>query len=164
MYKTCIRFCNEHFEHKSELKLRICKYSYKQKTFVLNFFGADFCAPKSGHRCGNQSALGHAGLEVLACSLNNDLNYVTTMFQLCPSMNHEVMLWHFFGCVLIDRYCNPSTCFLVNPRPSAEFLGKIHKFLRSLADLLSVLAFFGCHYIFDSYVTCLTLSFNTVYV
>ena len=36
------------------------------------------------------------------------------------------------------------------------------RFLRSLADFLSALAFLCCHYIFDSYVTCLTLSFNTV--
>ena len=28
-----------------------------------------------------------SGLEVLGCSLNNDLNYVTTMFQLHPSLN-----------------------------------------------------------------------------
>ena len=29
-----------------------------------------------------------SGLEVLACSLNTDLNYVTTMLQLYPSLNH----------------------------------------------------------------------------
>ena len=28
------------------------------------------------------------GLEVLACSLNTDLNYVTAMLQLLPSLNH----------------------------------------------------------------------------
>ena len=33
------------------------------------------------------------------------------------------------------------------------------RFLRLLADFLSALAFLWCHYIFDSYVTCLTLSF-----
>ena len=29
-----------------------------------------------------------SGLEVLACSLDTDLNCVTTMLQLCPSLNH----------------------------------------------------------------------------
>ena len=29
-----------------------------------------------------------SGLEMLACSLDNDLNYVTTMLQLCLSLNH----------------------------------------------------------------------------
>ena len=38
------------------------------------------------------------------------------------------------------------------------------RFLISLADFLSALAFLCCHYIFDSYVICLTLSFNTVCV
>ena len=38
------------------------------------------------------------------------------------------------------------------------------KFLRSLAEYLAALAFLCCHYIFDSYITCLTLSFNTVCV
>ena len=28
------------------------------------------------------------GLEVLACCLDTDLNYVTAMLQLCPSWNH----------------------------------------------------------------------------
>ena len=29
-----------------------------------------------------------SGLEVLACSLDTDVNYVTTMLQLCLSLNH----------------------------------------------------------------------------
>ena len=37
------------------------------------------------------------------------------------------------------------------------------RFLRSLANFLLALAFLCCHYIFDS-VTCLTLSFDTIYV
>ena len=49
-------------------------------------------------------------------------------------------------------------------RSSAEFFSKILKFLRSLADFLAALTFLCCHYIFDSYITCLTLSFNTVHV
>ena len=41
---------------------------------------------------------------MLACSLNTDLNYVTTMLKLHPSLNHEV-----FGCILKDRYnVNPA--------------------------------------------------------
>ena len=34
------------------------------------------------------------------------------------------------------------------------------RFLSSLADFLSALAFLCCHYVFDSYVTCLTLNLN----
>ena len=29
-----------------------------------------------------------SGLEVLVCSLNSDVKYVTTILQLCPSLNH----------------------------------------------------------------------------
>ena len=43
--------------------------------------------------------------------------------------------------------------------PSAEFLGKVHKFIRSLAEYLVALAFFCCHYIFDLCISSLSLSF-----
>ena len=54
-------------------------------------------------------------------------------------------------------------CSLLDLRPTAEFSGKMHKFLSSLAEYPVVLAFLCCH-IFDSYFTCLTLTFNTVHV
>ena len=57
-----------------------------------------------------------------------------------------------FGCILIDRYISPA---VLSPGP--KFSGKMCKFLRSLADFLSALAFLYCHYIFESYVTCLTV-------
>ena len=38
-----------------------------------------------------------SGLEVLACSLDTDLNYVITMLQLRPSLNHYVKLWQILG-------------------------------------------------------------------
>ena len=41
---------------------------------------------------------------------------------------------------------------------------KYAKFLWSLADSLSALVFLCCHYIFGSYVTCLSLSFNSVFL
>ena len=67
-----------------------------------------------------------------------------------------------FGCILIDRYVTKQRS-LLGLRPSAEFSGKMHKFLISLADCLSTLAFLCCHYIFD-YICC-HYSFNTaVYV
>ena len=53
---------------------------------------------------------------------------------------------------------------LLDPAPSAELSSKMHKFLRSSAQYLTALAFLCCHYIFDSYITCLTLCFNTVCV
>ena len=74
-------------------------------------------------------------------------------------------MWQLFGCILIDRYITPAAIFLGPGALSAEFSGKMHKLLRSLADFLLVLAFLCCHHIFDSYVTCLALSINTaVYV
>ena len=33
------------------------------------------------------------GLEMSACSLKTNLNYVTAMLQLCLSLNHKVKLW-----------------------------------------------------------------------
>ena len=38
-----------------------------------------------------------SGLEVLACSLDTDINYVTTMLQLHLSLNHEVKLPELLG-------------------------------------------------------------------
>ena len=38
-------------------------------------------------------------IKVLACSLDTNLDYVTTMLQLHPSSNHYV-----FGCIAKDRY------------------------------------------------------------
>ena len=64
-----------------------------------------------------------------------------------------------FGCILIDRYVTKQHS-LLGLRPFAEFSSK---FLISLVDFLSTLAFLCCHYIFD-YICC-HYSFNTaVYV
>ena len=52
----------------------------------------------------------------------------------------------------------------MDPRPSTEFYSKMHKSLRSLAEYLVDLTYLCCHYMFESYITCLTLSFNTVHV
>ena len=52
---------------------------------------------------------------------------------------------------------------LLDPRSFAKFPGKMNKFLRPQAECLVALAFLFCHQI-DPYTTCLTLSFNTVYV
>ena len=68
------------------------------------------------------------------------------------------------GCILIDIYITPAALSPGLEAPSAKFSGTMLKFLRSLTDFLLALAFLCCHYIFDSYVTCLTLSFSTVYV
>ena len=49
--------------------------------------------------------------------------------------------------------------------PSIEYSGKMHKFLRYLADLFLAVPFLCWHYIFDSYFTCSTIKINTgVYV
>ena len=49
---------------------------------------------------------------------------------------------------------------LLDTRFSVEFSDKMHKFLKSQAEYPVALAFLCCHYIFGSYVTCLTLSSN----
>ena len=67
-----------------------------------------------------------------------------------------------FGCIVIDT--KHQQCSLLDPRPSAEFSSKVFTFSRSLAGFLLVLAFLLCYFIFDSYVTCLTLSFHNVYM
>ena len=67
-------------------------------------------------------------------------------------------LWQLFGCILIDRSVTKQHS-LLGPRPSAEFSGKMCKFLISLADFLLTLAFLYCHDIFD-YISC-HHSFNT---
>ena len=53
---------------------------------------------------------------------------------------------------------------LLHSSPSTEFSGRMPKFLRSLAEYLATLTFLCCHYMFDSYITSLTLSLNTIYV
>ena len=60
-------------------------------------------------------------------------------------------------------YVTPAVLSLGDLRPSAEFSGKMHKFLRSLAEYLAALTLLCCHYIFDSYITSLTLSFYYLY-
>ena len=100
-----------------------------------------------------------SGTEVIVCSLNTDLSYVTTMLQQHLSLNHQ-----FFWCILKDRYYVTPEVLPNGSRSSTEFSGNMRKYLRSLTECLVVLAFLCCHYIFDSYITCLTLSFNIVYV
>ena len=69
-----------------------------------------------------------SGLEVLACSLDTGLNYVTTMLQLHPSLN----LWklqQIFRCILIDRYVTPAVLSWTQD-PLLNFLGKMSRFVR----------------------------------
>ena len=66
-----------------------------------------------------------------------------------------------FRCVVIDT--KPQQQSLLELRPSAEFSSKISTFSRSLADFLSVLAFLLCYFIFDSYVTSLTLTIHIIF-
>ena len=70
------------------------------------------------------------------------------MLQLHPSLNHKVL-----GRILEDILWNTSSA-LLDLRPSAEFSGKIQKFLRSIPQYLPALAFLCCH----------IFSFNTAYV
>ena len=99
-----------------------------------------------------------SGPEVLACSLNTDLNYVTTILQrpfLEPLSKVAATLREkmrqLFECILIDRYVTQQ-CSLLDPRSCTEFSGKIHKCLRSLADFILALASLYCHYIFICYL------------
>ena len=80
-----------------------------------------------------------------------------TMLELHPSFNQSKVAATFRGKIHFKQH------FLPDKRSSGDFSSKMCKFLRSLADLLSALAFLCWHYTFNSYVTFLTLSFNTVY-
>ena len=65
-----------------------------------------------------------------------------------------------FGYILIDRYLTPAVLSLsLSLGPEA-----LCWIIWPISDILSPSAFLCCHYIFDSCVTCLTLSFNTLYV
>ena len=75
---------------------------------------------------------------MLACSFDTDLNYMTSIIQLCPSLNNGKMQ-QLFGCIIKDIQR-----FLLDPRPITEFSGKMGKFLRYLAEYLAVLAFLCC--------------------
>ena len=62
-----------------------------------------------------------SGLEVLACSLETNLNYVTTTepFLKPPSKvvaTFREQMQKLFGCVLIDRYVTPAA---LSPGPEA---------------------------------------------
>ena len=102
------------------------------------------------------------GLKKLACSLNTNLNYVTTMLQLPRfATTFTSKMQQLFGCILTDIYVTIAV-LSPGPKPYDEFPSKMCKILRFLANFLSALALLCCHYIFDSYVTCLALSFNNV--
>ena len=90
---------------------------------------------------------------------NTDLNYVTTLLQLHPSLNH-----YFWGVYSQRQIQRNSTSAFSWTWGLLQFSGKMRKFLRSLAEYLVALAFLCCHYIFHLYITCLALSFNTVYL
>ena len=102
-------------------------------------------------------------IEVLACSLDTNLNHVTTMLQLRPSLNH----WN-FGCILKDQYCVTPAALSNGPKTLWQFSGKMHKFLRSLAENLAALVFLCCHYawhiyyLLDSYFGCIKIYFKPI--
>ena len=63
---------------------------------------------------------GCSGHEVLACSLNTDLNYVTTMPFLEPlskvATTFRRKIQKLFGCILIEWYVTPAA---LSPKPEA---------------------------------------------
>ena len=78
-----------------------------------------------------------SGIEVLACSLDTNVNYVTAMLQLRPSLNH------FFGCILKDRYY--ATPAVISPEPETlrwSLQQNAYMFLRPLAEYLAASVFF----------------------
>ena len=96
-----------------------------------------------------------SGIDVLACSLDTDLDcdyYAPTAPFLEPLS--------FWVCSKRQILHNCSSALSWTSALSS----KMHKFLKFLAEYLAVLVFLCCHYMFDSYITCLTLSFNTAYV
>ena len=86
-------------------------------------------------------------LEVLACSLNTDLNYVTTMLNYAlPWTTKKVAvtlkgkMWQLFQCILKDRYIAPATLWGLNQRPSTEFPAKC---INSLDEIPSIPSWFS---------------------
>ena len=83
------------------------------------------------------------------------------IFVCCVMSTSEIFLSHngIFQRSLGSKkknYCQPQWGLYVNTSLIFQFRENVISF-NFLANAL-------CHYIFDSYVTCLTLSFNTVYV
>ena len=102
-------------------------------------------------------------------SAYTNLDYFLLLTYSCSqnSWNYQLLLIvHLKGgsfCSSVVEVLPCSGCFITCMGahfPAVEMC----KFLRFLAEYLTALAFLCCHYIFDSYITCLTLSFNTVYV
>ena len=66
-----------------------------------------------------------------------------------------------FSSVFSKIDTSPQQRSILDLRPTAKFSGKIRKFLRPRAEYLAALVLLCCHYK-DTYITCLTVSFNTV--
>ena len=112
-----------------------------------------------------------SGLEVFDTSFDADFNYVITMFQLRPFLNHWVKFqqlvggrsiskWHFRE--YSQRYIrNPSIALSWTRGPQIHFPAKcVNLWDPKLSS--AALAFLCCHYM-EPYFTCLTVNFNTVY-
>ena len=86
-----------------------------------------------------------SGLEVLACSLDIDLNYVTTVTTPTapfPEPLSKVVatfrgkMQQLFGCIIKDRY-KAQQHSLLNPRLPVEFLTKCINSLNKLPNISS---------------------------
>ena len=109
-------------------------------------------------------------LEILACSLDADLNYVTTMLQLRLYLNHWVTLRQILGedaatfWVYSQRQMRRPSSALSWTQGPAEFPSKCVNSLDEIPKIPSWFSFgFGRFVLplyIDSHGTCLILSFN----
>ena len=106
-----------------------------------------------------------SGLEVLACSLDTELYYVTTLLLLCPSLNHKVKrkdaatFWVYSHRQIHNH--SSALCWTQGPLLNFQKNAQI-PYLSSLVDFLSKLAILCYHYIFDTIILIIYLIFGTM--
>ena len=106
-----------------------------------------------------------SGLEVLAYSLDTNLNYVTTMLLLHTSLNHGVKLRQLLGerCGnFLGVYSKIDTwrlkCSLLDPRPCAEFPAKCINSIDETSKIPSWFSFgFGLFVLLYIWLMCYLL-------
>ena len=120
---------------------------------------------------GSVVSLNICRVEVLGCRLDTD--YVISMLELRPFLNHSLKLQQLLGRTLFSklvfwmysqrhRYITPAA---LSPKPEAPswiFLAERVIFRDAYSNVLWLLTFLCCHYI-NSHITYLTVSFKTAY-
>ena len=113
-----------------------------------------------------------SGLEMLACTFDTNFDYVSTTIQLFPSLNlwvvklEQVLKGRQISELSFQLYFqwqirNPSSALFFTRGSLLNFQVKCLNFWEPKLNILQLWGFLCCHYI-GPYITCLTVSFNTV--